>query len=74
MKYVLNYVRQIWQSFSLIFVGFILGQSYRYHDLWFSRPADFTAYKQRVIHEKITCRRQISRQYSDYVPTVADYR
>ena len=26
MKKVLNYVRQIWQSFSLIFVGFIWGR------------------------------------------------
>jgi len=30
MKYVLNYVRSIWQGLSMIYVGFILGQ--RYHD------------------------------------------
>lgn len=28
MKYVLNYVRSIWQGLSLMFFGFILGQSY----------------------------------------------
>ena len=31
MKYVLNYLRSIWQGLGLMFLGFILGQ--RYHDL-----------------------------------------
>lgn len=33
MKYVANIVRSISQGLGLIFVGFIFGQSYRYHDL-----------------------------------------
>ena len=28
MKYVLNYVRSIWQGLGLIFLGFMLGQTY----------------------------------------------
>jgi hypothetical protein len=42
--------------------------------LWFSQPSDLTAYKRRVIHEKITCQRKLAGQFNEHVPTPIDFR